>query len=99
MQLSAKALLKPFCVTASNETDDVEDEGSGVENNMPGLEAFNDEEDDGDPDEEEWEDDDGEKEDPWEVLSDQEKETLLRDTDAVRMTLNKVCLPFLFVLM
>jgi hypothetical protein len=61
----------------------------GVENDMPVLEAFNNEDDDGDPNEEE---EDGAEEDPWEALTDQEREALLRDTDSVRTTLNKVFL-------
>ena len=49
IQVSARAVMKPFCVTASNEADDAEDEGSGVKNEMPGLEAYD--EEDGDPEE------------------------------------------------
>ena len=97
MQLSAKALLKPFN-TPSKDNEDIgsvdeepediemaetyEDGESGVDENEDGDEA----EDEGERDE-----DVDEEEDPLDVLDGEERRRLLEDTLVVRTTLSKVC--------
>jgi hypothetical protein len=91
IQLSAKALLKPFHSAGSVEADNeikYDDDG------MPALQAVDDEEEEdedeeGDPG---LNDDGEEEEDPLGALDDNEREQLINDTEAVRTTLNKVCL-------
>lgn len=89
MQLSAKALLKPFSSAGSTENDS---ETDNSDDDMPALQAIDDEveEDDIDEDEDEDEDDEEEEEDPLGALNDEEREMLMNDTEAVRTTLNKV---------
>jgi hypothetical protein len=91
MQLSAQALLRPFNTAASNNTDDADDDCDGDRDDMPGLVPHDDEEEEEEEDEEEEENKD-EDEDPLEALDDEEREALMRDTEVVKTTLNKVCL-------
>lgn len=93
IQLSAKALLKPFskCVSTSNTDDD----------DMPALDDIEDEGEDGDGDEG---DDDGDEDemtlteeddeedgiDEFEALSGEEQAKLLEETAAVKETISKV---------
>ena len=86
MQLSAKALLKPFCASPKNDNDT---EGNGDEDGEGGVEPI-DEDSDDDVEEDEPSDDEEEEEDPFEKLNEVDREQLLEDTAAVRATLNKV---------
>jgi len=86
MQLSAKALLKPF--SASPKDTDATD-GNSDEDGEGGVEPF-DEDGDDDVEEDEPTDDEEEEEDPFETLDEEDRERLLEDTAAVRATLNKV---------
>lgn len=87
MQLSVKALLKPFSSAGSVENDN---ETDNSDDSMPALQAIDDEEDKDDTDEDE--DDEEEEEDPLDALDDEEREALMNNTEAVHTTLNKVCL-------
>lgn len=92
MQLSAKALLKPFSSVASADKDDPSnDNDSDVDEDdgMPMLQAI-DEEDEDSYDSEDDEDDEDEEEDPLDALDEEERKHLMQNTTAVRNTLNKV---------
>lgn len=93
MQLSAKALLRPF--NADEETVAVtpatppNDEDSQFD--FGGIDLDNDEdEDDDDLISGGMEDDNDEDEDPFAALDDKEKQALLENTVGVRLTLTKV---------
>ena len=99
MQLSAKALLKPFNAPAPKDNDDsisVEEDPQDIE--MPGLEnnedddsgVENDEDEDGDDAEDAGDEDQDEEEDALDLLDEEERKNLLEDTLAVRTTLSKV---------
>jgi hypothetical protein len=86
IQLSAKALLKPFSSAGSTETDNETENG---DDSMPELQVMDDEddeEDDPDVDDE----DNEEEEDLLAELDDDEREELINNTEAVRTMLNKV---------
>ena len=93
MQLSAKALLKPF--SNSPKDDDTtecgnDDEDAGVE---PIDKGSDDDEEDGEGgDDPTDDDDDDDDDDPFEMLDEVDREQLLENTAAVRTTLNKVCI-------
>ena len=89
IQLSAKGLLKPFYSAGSIETDNETEYG---DNGMPALQAVDDEEEDGGDDPGVDDNDEEEEEDPIGVPDDDEREELINNTEAVRTTLNKVCL-------
>jgi hypothetical protein len=90
MQLSAKALLRPFNCIASASGDDELDIDDNGNDDMPTLSAV-DEDDDGDEaDVDEDDVEDTEVDDLLDSLDDEEREQLIQDTDAVRTTLNKV---------
>ena len=98
MQLSAKALLKPF---SASPKDDNTTEGSNDDNNAEvGLKQIN-EGGDYDNNEDEGGDepmDDGdeeEEEDPFEMLDEVDHEQLMKNTVAVCATLNKACIVIL----
>jgi hypothetical protein len=93
MQLSAKALLRPF----SNSAEDGDATECGNDADV-GAELID---EDGDYDEDSEGEDEGEamnddEEDPFESLDEVDREELLENTAAVRSTLNKVGLIFLF---
>src|SRR5882724_674136 len=87
MQLSAKALLKPFYSAGSIETGDETECG---DDGMPALETIDDDDDEesmGDPD---VDDKDKEEEELFGALDDDEREELINNTEDVHTTLNKV---------
>ena len=90
MQLSAKALLKPFSTTIKTECNDNDDD----DQTMPDLKALSidnddmEDEDGGDGGDDE--DDDEEEEDPLEQLTEEERGSLLEQISAVCTSLNKV---------
>jgi hypothetical protein len=93
MQLSAKALLKPF----STPTKDIDDSSTDDEDLKGDLKMIEDDEDSG-SDAENNEDEDSDEdsdvddvEDPLDVLDEEHRKKLLEDTLAVRTTLDKVC--------
>jgi hypothetical protein len=98
IQLSAKALLKPFNTALSQKATDNDDDVA--EDDDPGL-LEDDEQDEGEEGEEEVNDDDVEDDniDELDVLDDDEREEVLAETAAVRTTVSKVnsrnrrCLP------
>jgi hypothetical protein len=87
IQLSAKGLLKPFYSVGSTETDNETEYG---DDGMPALQAMDDEEEEGEGDPDADDDEEEEEEDPLGALDDDEREELINNTEAVRMTLNKV---------
>jgi len=98
MQLSAKALLKPFSNSLKDDNtiecgNDDEDAGGGVEPIDEGGDEDNDDNDAGEGEGEDEPMDDGEDEDdPFEMLDKADHEQLLENTAAVHATLNKVCI-------
>jgi hypothetical protein len=91
MQLSAKALLKPFNnLLKDDDTPECgnNDEDAGVE---PIDEGSDDDEEDGEGGDDPTDDDDDD-DDPFEKLGEADREQLLENTAAVRATLNKVCI-------
>lgn len=92
LQLSEKALLKPFYSTGSLETNDEIDDG------MPALQAVDDEEegDEGDDESEMDDEDQEEEEDPLSALNNDEREALIQNVEAVHTTLMKVCTYLIF---
>jgi len=105
MQLSAKALLRPFTSTASTDLVDAADSNisdpinNDLDNDLPSLEDVGDDNDD-DNDNEGGEssgedgngkDDDDDNEDPFDGLTSEECQELVDDTAAIKMTLDKVC--------
>ena len=96
MQLSARALLKPFTSAASSNEDDNTDDSDDVaapDSEDAGLDENDGDEEDGTTEEEESDQED--EEDTFEGLEDEAQEALLENTFAVRMTLKKVRSPFL----
>ncbi|KAI0281500.1 hypothetical protein BC826DRAFT_923056, partial [Russula brevipes] len=98
MQLSAKALLRPFDATILPvEGDDMENdvlsEGPDDVDVETGFEDSDDESNNGqaDGEETESEDNDGNGSDPLDELDEEEQEELLQNTAAVSTALNKVC--------
>ena len=98
MQLSAKALLRPFTSTAvpDPDADTTNDPPQAETDNMPDHDS--DIPDDRDQDEDEGSGNDGgdneddeDDEDTFETLTAEEREQLLGDTATVRATLDKVC--------
>ena len=102
MQLSAKALLKPFSAPPKD-MDDSRNDDEDLEGGLASENSFEDQEDvgndgndgdanrDGDEADDEAADDDrDEEEDPLVVLDEEERKKLLEDTLIVRTTLNKV---------
>jgi hypothetical protein len=94
LQLSAKGLLKPFYSAGLMETDHETEYG---DDDMPALRAMDEEEGDSDVDHDAGHDDEEEEEDPLGALDDDEREELINNTEAVSMTLNKVCSLFLLL--
>ena len=98
MQLSAKALLKPF--SASPKDDDTTEGSNDDDGAEVGLKPIN-EGDDYDKEENEGRDepmDDGdeeEEEDPFEMLDEVDREQLMENTVAVCAMLNKACIVIL----
>lgn len=98
MQLSAKALLRPFaCATSTAEVDSINEALDNDEmDEMPGLKGIEDDEE-ADNDNDNNDDaggngnDDDEIDEEFNGLSDEEREQLLDNTAAVRGTLDKVC--------
>jgi hypothetical protein len=99
LQLSAKALLKPFNIGLSGKTTDDDDEIT--QDDDGNLATFEDDEEgeEGEEDEEEQDndkDDENDNIDELEVLSEDEQQQVLEETAAVRDTVTKVsgkCLP------
>jgi hypothetical protein len=99
LQLSAKALLRPFNSPKSKPTADADNgdynaqqlDDSAIGDDIS-FDLFNrdDLDDDGDEEEEEEEEDDVEEEDPMAALPQVDREALIEDTLAVRTTLDKV---------
>jgi hypothetical protein len=98
MQLSAKALLRPFASTVvpdadvANDppgTDDLLDHDSDISDLIDDEEDQD--EDEGNGNNEGDNEDDDEEEDAFQTLDDKEREQLIGDTAAVRTTLDKVC--------
>ena len=94
MQLSAKALLKPFnTVTPSSQ-----DDNGGNDSDMPDLAPLDEDEGDGGDnapkDDDNGNDDDDNDDDPLATLSDEEREQLMENTEAIHTTLNKVCINY-----
>jgi hypothetical protein len=89
IQLSAKALLKPFSSAGSTETDNETENG---DDGMPELQAMNDEDDEeeGEDDPDADDEDEEEEEDLLTDLDDDEREELINNTEAVCTMLNKV---------
>jgi len=90
IQLSAKALLKPFSSAGSTET---ENETENGDDSMPDLQAMDDEDDEEEEGEDDPDADDEDKEEEEDLLADlddDEREELINNTEAVRMMLNKV---------
>ena len=85
IQLLAKALLKPFYSAGLIESNDDSDDGIA-------LQAMDDNEEKEEEEEEDEIDDEDkeEEEDPLDVLDDNERENLMKNTEAVRMTPMKV---------
>jgi hypothetical protein len=94
MQLSAKALLKPF--SASPKDDDTTEGGNDDDNAEVGVKPIN---EGGDYDEEDEGGDelmdDGDDEDPFEMLGEVDREKLMENTAAVHAMLNKACIVIL----
>jgi hypothetical protein len=105
MQLSAKALLRPFTSTASTDPVDAADSNisdpinNDLDDDLPSLEDVGDDDDDDDDDDEggessgedgNGEDDDDDDEDPFDGLTPEECQELVDDTAAVKTTLDKV---------
>ena len=94
MQLSAKALLKPFSgpVITNNEDLDVNTASSDDDDDLPALEDLEDDNGDEDDNNEGCNDEgnEEEEEDVLEILDAEEREALLENTAVVRMTLDKV---------
>lgn len=95
MQLSAKALLRPFsALSKDNDDRSNEDEDAGPEGGSEMILDNEDGESDIEPEDEDNEvaeaqaDD---EEDPLDVLDEEGRKKLMEDTLAVRTTLNKVC--------
>jgi hypothetical protein len=92
IQLSGKALIKPFNAGMGKADSSLEN----GDDDVPNMEDFDDDaEDDADPgvlsdDGDEEEDDEGE------ILSEEERLRILDDTSAVRETVSKVCFMFYF---
>ena len=94
LQLSAKALLKPFYSAGLLDTDIDSDDGILV------LQAADDEEEENEDENEDGMDDDKDKEeeeDPFTILDNNKREILIQNTEAVHTTLMKVCMFLLFV--
>jgi hypothetical protein len=89
IQLSAKALLKPFSSAGSTETDNETENG---DDGMPELQAMDDEDDkeEGEDDPDADDEDKEEEEDLLTDLDDDKREELINNTEAVRTMLNKV---------
>ena len=97
MQLSAKALLKPFSGPAVMDDDDLDVNAASTDddNDLPALEDLEDDSgDENDDDDDEGGNDEGndkeEEEDALEILDAEEREALLENTAVVRTTLDKV---------
>ena len=91
MQLSAKALLKPF--SNSPKDDDTIECGNDDEDAELGVEPIDeggDDDNDGEDGDDATDDDEDDEDDPFEMLDEVEREQLLENTTAVRVTLNKV---------
>lgn len=100
MQLSARALLKPFN-TPAREDDDGASSGDQVDNVEDDIDDVFTDEDSDEEDEDAVEDaeidDYEEEEDPFEALDDESKDQLLGNTAAVRTTLSKVRVDDFFI--
>jgi hypothetical protein len=97
MQLSAKALLKPFSGPAVTDDDDLDVNAASTDDDddLPALEDLEDDSgDENDDDNDEGGNDEGndkeEEEDALEILDAEEREALLENTAVVRTTLDKV---------
>jgi hypothetical protein len=103
MQLSAKALLRPFTSTIvpdahaandSTEANNLPDDDSDIPDLIDDEEDQDEDEGDGsnmgDNEDDDEDSHDDEDEDTFETLSDEEREQLINDTAAVRTTLDKV---------
>jgi len=94
MQLSAKALMKPFDSPSAGV--DLDGDGHSDADDILSVEG-GDEERDGDDassasgDDQDEEDEEGHDDDPFEALDADAQQKLLEDIAAVRMMLNKVC--------
>jgi hypothetical protein len=103
MQLSAKALLRPFTSTASTDPVDAADSNisdpinDNVDDDLPSLKDVEDDDEDDDEggdgsgEDGNGEDDDDDDEDPFDGLTPEECQELVDDTAAVKTTLDKVC--------
>jgi hypothetical protein len=91
MQLSAKALLKPF----SNSPKDDDTTECGNDDKDAGVEPINEgsDDEDGEGGDDQTDDYDYDNDnDPFEMLDEADREQLLENTAAVHATLNKVCI-------
>jgi len=105
MQLSVKALLRPFTSLATTDTladdDDIPEDSDSMHDQSLGEDPENDD-NDNDNDNDHGgetggdEDDDDDSEDPFDGLEAQEREELMDNTAIVRTTLNKVCFTVLY---
>ena len=96
LQLSAKALLKPFYSSAGSSEDDNEPNDDMLVLRTTYDEEEPAEEENEDEDELEMDDEDeAEDEEPFSALDENDRVDLIENTEAVRMTLMKVCIyPF-----
>jgi hypothetical protein len=99
MQLSAKALLRPFTSPAATDTladdDDIPEDSDSMHDQSLGEDPENDDDDNDDVVDHGGEtggdeDNDDDSEDPFDGLEAQEREELMDNTAIVRTTLNKV---------
>jgi hypothetical protein len=90
MQLSTKALLKPF--SASPKDNDTTEGGNDDEDTEDGVGLIDEGGDEEQDEEDKQMEDEEDEEDPFEMLDEVDHEQLLEDMAAVRATLNKVCI-------
>ena len=96
LQLSAKALLKPFYSARLLDTNDDIDSDNGIV--LQVVDDEEEEEEDEDYDEMDDDKDKEEEEDPLSILDDDKREGLIQNTEAVCTMLMKVCTSLLSVL-
>jgi hypothetical protein len=105
MQLSAKALLRPFSSTPTTDPVDATETNTSdpihndVDNDLPSLEEVEDDDEDdegcegkdvGSEDDDD-DDDNDDDEDPFDGLTSEESQELVNDTASVKTALDKVC--------
>jgi len=103
LQLSTKALLKPFSGPTVTDNDDLDGNAgsSDDDDDLPALEDLEDDDEEIDDDGDEGGNDERnnkEEEDELEILDDEEREALLENTAVVRTTLDKLHQNCLFLI-